>query len=82
MCILGLSPLILGPSLLGSNIQQQLMVGTTDITREILKDIEDVEVGTGVKQTLPLGIGTPNSKRIAYGMVGFVNAALIFSTYY
>ena len=49
MWILGLSPLI-GASLLGSNIQQQLMVGRTDITREILKDIEDVEVDRGVKQ--------------------------------
>ena len=66
---LAVSPLI-GASLLGSNtMQQQLMV-------------EDVEVDRGVKQTLPLVIGIANSKHTSYGMVGLVNAALIFSTYY
>ena len=41
--------------------------------------VEDVEVDRGVKQTLPLVIGIANSKDTSYGMVGLVNAALIFS---
>jgi len=52
------------------------------ISREILKDIEDVKVDQGAKQTLPLVIGKRNSKRIAYGLVAIVNEALLFSPYY
>lgn len=52
------------------------------VSREILKDIEDVEVDRGEKQTLPLVVGKVTSKRIAYGLVGIVNGAMIFSPYY
>ena len=91
---LAISPLI-GASLLdGGNIQslgndirmklyQLAAIGfPLQLSREILKDIEDVEVDRNEKQTLPLVIGEANSKRVAYGLVGIVNGALLFSPYY
>ena len=95
--LLAISPLI-GASLLTLTIKQQQFGLGSDITnklyqlaaigfplqvsREILKDIEDVEVDRGQKQTLPLLIGDTNSKRIAYGLVYIINGALLFSPYY
>jgi 4-hydroxybenzoate polyprenyltransferase len=91
---LAISPLV-GASLFdGGNIQslgndirmklyQLAAIGfPLQISREILKDIEDVEVDRNEKQTLPLVIGEANSKRVAYGLVGIVNGALLFSPYY
>ena len=52
------------------------------VSREILKDIEDVDVDRGEKQTLPLVVGEVTSKRIAYGLVGIVNGVMLFSPYY
>jgi 4-hydroxybenzoate polyprenyltransferase len=52
------------------------------VAREILKDIQDVESDRGNKDTLPLYIGEINSKRIAYGIVGLINIAMITLPYY
>ena len=47
------------------------------LSREILKDIEDIETDRGNKVTLPLVIGGGNSHRIAFGIVGCVCGAMI-----
>eukprot|EP00581_Thalassiosira_minuscula_P004728 CAMPEP_0183748144 /NCGR_PEP_ID=MMETSP0737-20130205/67622_1 /TAXON_ID=385413 /ORGANISM="Thalassiosira miniscula, Strain CCMP1093" /LENGTH=308 /DNA_ID=CAMNT_0025983863 /DNA_START=907 /DNA_END=1833 /DNA_ORIENTATION=- len=52
------------------------------VSREILKDIEDVDVDIGKKSTLPLVIGAKTSKRIAYAIVGAVNAGMILLPHY
>ena len=81
-----------------NNDMHNMMMGGTDITsklyqlavigfplqvsREILKDIEDIEVDCGTKQTLPLLIGKTKSKRLAYGIVAIINWILLFSPYY
>ena len=88
-----ISPLAVGASLVGdmqlmgkdvtSKLYQLAAVGfPLQISREILKDMEDVEVDRGEKQTLPLVIGEKKSKRIAYGLVAMVNGGMLFSPYY
>ncbi|KAL7535330.1 hypothetical protein ACHAXR_006423 [Thalassiosira sp. AJA248-18] len=84
--LLGAS-LLGGMQLLGSDITIKLYqlaaIGfPLQISREILKDIEDVEVDRGEKQTLPLVFGERNSKRIAYVLVAIVNGSMLFSPHY
>ena len=52
------------------------------LSREILKDIEDIETDRGNKVTLPLVIGGKNSHKIAFGIVGCVCTAMIFTPLY
>ena len=93
---LAVSPLIGSASLLLGN-DMHMMMGTDitsklyqlavigfplQVSREILKDIEDIEVDCGTKQTLPLVIGKTKSKRLAYGIVAIINGVLLFSPYY
>ena len=52
------------------------------VAREILKDIEDVKVDQGKKVTLPLVVGEKRAHRIAYGIVGMVCSAMVFSKSY
>ena len=52
------------------------------VSREILKDIEDMDTDRGKKQTLPLVIGATKSKHIAYGMVGLINIAMVALPHY
>ncbi|KAL9180897.1 hypothetical protein ACHAXT_009702 [Thalassiosira profunda] len=91
--LFAVSPLI-GASLLGdmpslgkggtaAKLYQLAAIGfPLQISREVLKDVEDMEVDRGEKQTLPLVIGEKNAKRVAYGLVGAVNAAMLLSPYY
>jgi len=81
--LLGNAMQFLGNNAIAMKLYQLAAIGfPLQISREILKDIEDVEVDRGEKQTLPLVIGDTNSKRIAYGLVGVVNGAMILSPYY
>ena len=52
------------------------------VSREVLKDCEDTEVDRGVKRTLPLVVGIPNARRVAYALVAVVNAGMILSRDY
>lgn len=52
------------------------------VSREILKDIEDIDTDRGKKQTLPLVIGATKSKQIAYGIVALINIAIIALPHY
>jgi len=52
------------------------------VSREILKDAEDIEIDRGMKQTLPLVIGIPASHRIAYGLVAFNIGIMVFTPIY
>ena len=52
------------------------------VSREVLKDIEDMDVDRGEKQTIPLLIGVSKAKRIAYSIVAIVNGAMLFLPYY
>ena len=52
------------------------------VSREILKDIEDMETDKGNKRTLPLVIGETKSKRIAYGLVALINVVMIVLPHY
>ena len=90
--LFAISPLI-GASLLGdmpslgkgtaTKLYQLAAIGfPLQISREVLKDIEDVDADRGEKQTLPLVIGEKSAKRVAYGLVGAVNAAMLLSPYY
>ncbi len=85
---LAVSPLV-GASLLGGGrfmgsessmklLQLAALGFPLQVAREILKDIEDVDVDRGQKQTLPLLIGERKSKMIAYGIVAIINFAMIF----
>mmetsp|Transcript_1857 Transcript_1857/g.3608 ORF Transcript_1857/g.3608 Transcript_1857/m.3608 type:complete len:384 (+) Transcript_1857:144-1295(+) len=85
---LAVSPLV-GASLLGGGkfmrsessmkLLQLAAIGfPLQVAREILKDIEDVDVDRGQKQTLPLLIGKRKSKLIAYSIVAIINFAMIF----
>ena len=66
-----------------SKLYQLAVIGfPLQVSREILKDIEDIEVDCGTKQTLPLLIGKTKSKRLAYGIVAIINWILLFSPYY
>jgi len=66
-----------------SKLYQLTIIGfPLQVSREILKDIEDIEVDYGTKQTLPLLIGKTKSKRLAYGIVAIINWILLFSPYY
>ena len=51
-------------------------------SREILKDIEDIDIDRGKKLTIPLFIGETNSHRLAYGIVAMVFMGVIFTPYY
>jgi 4-hydroxybenzoate polyprenyltransferase len=51
-------------------------------SREILKDIEDMDIDRGKKQTLPLVVGEKMSHRIAYVLVGAVCSAMVFTPIY
>jgi len=52
------------------------------VAREILKDIEDVEIDKGIKQTLPLLVGKSRSKLVAYSLVAAVNMTMLLSSSY
>ena len=52
------------------------------VSREILKDVEDVDVDGGVKATLPLAIGAGASRRVAFGLALAANAAMVFLPHY
>ena len=52
------------------------------LSREIIKDIEDMDIDRGNKMTLPLAIGRENSHRIAFAIVGCVCGAMIFTPLY
>jgi len=66
-----------------SKLYQLTIIGfPLQVSREILKDIEDIKVDCGTKQTLPLLIGKTKSKRLAYGIVAIINWILLFSPYY
>uniref|UniRef100_A0A7S0FGW2 Uncharacterized protein n=1 Tax=Minutocellus polymorphus TaxID=265543 RepID=A0A7S0FGW2_9STRA len=51
-------------------------------SREILKDIEDMETDRGNKATLPLVIGGRSAQRVAFGIVGCVCCVMIFTPLY
>ena len=52
------------------------------VSREILKDIEDLDVDSGVKDTLPLVIGSEASRRVAFGLALAANAAMVILPHY
>lgn len=52
------------------------------VAREILKDIEDVEMDQGNKRTLPMVIGKSASKRFSYSLVASVIAIMVLTPYY
>lgn len=52
------------------------------MSREILKDAEDVEIDRGNKQTLPLVLGVEPSRRLAYSLVFGVLVGMILTPYY
>ena len=52
------------------------------LSREILKDIEDVGIDRGNKSTLPLVVGERIAHRIAYGIVGCVCSVMIVTPLY
>ena len=52
------------------------------VSREILKDIEDVEVDLGKKTTLPNVIGSQASHTVAYTIVGMNTCSIIFTPTY
>ena len=52
------------------------------VAREILKDAEDVDIDQGNKITLPMVIGTPASKRLAYNLVASVIMMMVLTPYY
>lgn len=52
------------------------------VSREIVKDIEDVDIDRGNKLTLPVLIGEKTSHRIAYGLVAMTYAMNIFTPTY
>ena len=89
---LAVSPLV-GASFLGGKqllgnasaikLYQLAAIGfPLQVSREILKDIEDVDIDRGKKQTLPLFIGKLKSKWIAYGLVATINMAMVFLPHY
>ena len=51
-------------------------------SREILKDVEDMDIDRGKKQTLPLVVGEKMSHRIAYALVGAVCSIMVFTPIY
>lgn len=52
------------------------------VSREILKDIEDVDIDKGKKNTLPLVIGEKASHFIAYGIITMNICVMVFTRYY
>jgi 4-hydroxybenzoate polyprenyltransferase len=52
------------------------------VAREILKDIEDVDIDEGNKRTLPLVVGETVAHRIAYALVGTVCSAMVLTPSY
>ncbi|KAL3783112.1 hypothetical protein HJC23_012448 [Cyclotella cryptica] len=89
---LAVSPLV-GASFLGATdvldnaviaeLYQLAAIGfPLQVSREILKDIEDVDVDRNEKQTLPLVIGEKLCQRIAYGLVALINVALTVLPHY
>ena len=89
---LAVSPLI-GATLLGGDgslteevaakLYRLAVIGfPLQVSREILKDIEDVDIDRGTKQTLPLVVGERTSKLIAYSLVAAVNAAMLCLAHY
>jgi 4-hydroxybenzoate polyprenyltransferase len=52
------------------------------VAREILKDIEDVDIDEGNKRTLPLVVGEAVAHRIAYALVGAVCSAMVLTPSY
>jgi geranylgeranylglycerol-phosphate geranylgeranyltransferase len=90
---LAVSPLV-GASLLDTGFQftnnpaihklyQLALIGfPLQISREILKDIEDVDADRDQKQTLPLLIGKSKSKQFAYSLVGLINTAMVILPHY
>lgn len=52
------------------------------VSREIIKDIEDVDIDRGHKLTLPVLIGKKTSHRIAYGLVAMTYTMNIFTPTY
>jgi 4-hydroxybenzoate polyprenyltransferase len=89
---LAISPLV-GASLFSQNVAldkpaihklyQLAAIGfPLQVSREIIKDIEDMDTDNGEKQTLPLLIGETWSKRIAYGLVGIINVVMIIFPHY
>lgn len=90
---LAIAPLI-GASLLGAGtlllrrgVEDKLLklaaIGfPLQVAREILKDIEDVEIDKGIKQTLPLLVGKSRSKLVAYSLVAAVNMTMLLSSSY
>jgi len=52
------------------------------LSREILKDIEDVGIDRGNKSTLPLVVGERIAHRIAYGIVGCVSSVMVLTPLY
>lgn len=84
---LAVSPLV-GASFLDANhvldnigigkLYQLAAIGfPMQISREILKDIEDVDADRNQKHTLPLVIGETWCRRIAYCLVATINLAMI-----
>lgn len=85
--LIGASLLGDGTSLLGRGVEGKLLklaaIGfPLQVAREILKDIEDVEIDKGIKQTLPLLVGKSRSKLVAYSLVAAVNVTMLFSSSY
>lgn len=73
----------IGGSLALSKLVRLAAVGfPMHLSRELLKDIEDIETDRGNKVTLPLVIGGENSHKIAFGIVGCVCTAMIFTPLY
>lgn len=84
---LAVSPLV-GASFLGAKhafdnkvigkLYQLAAIGLPlQISREILKDVEDVDADRNQKRTLPLVIGETWCRRIAYCLIATINLAMI-----
>jgi len=90
---LAVSPLI-GASLLTRSIAGTEVIGyhklrslavvgfPMQVSREILKDIEDVDIDKGMKKTLPLVIGQKLSHFIAYVIIAMNICVMVFTRYY
>eukprot|EP00986_Skeletonema_menzelii_P010718 scaffold5347_cov136-Skeletonema_menzelii.AAC.6 len=85
--LIGASLLGGGTSILGGDVTGKLYklacIGfPLQVAREILKDIEDVDVDEGSKKTLPHVVGKRTAKWIAYSLVAMVNGAMIVTPYF
>jgi 4-hydroxybenzoate polyprenyltransferase len=70
-------------SVAGKSLLRLAAIGfPLQVAREILKDIEDVNVDRGIKSTLPLLVGERLAHRLAFGIVAAVWSVLLFTPMY